>query len=132
MLNAIKKIFSRDTKEEVTLENIEDIISAYGQILQDANAPILRNENELPYPKETIRKALFVAIKITKDQSMRGHLKSCYVSLADWQKNVKTKNIMDLDINNCTPEQVLECFDEEAQKKSQKETEILWNDIKDL
>jgi hypothetical protein len=64
----------------------EMIVNAYGAVLAEPTAlGIVRDARSLPRPKETIKDALKFALKMTTDAAMREHLKSAYVSLADFQ-----------------------------------------------
>ena len=85
--------FIRPKKEKalnsLNLEQIETIVQSYGQcMISNPTNNILRNARELPYPKEIIKKALLMAIKLTENIQMREQLKSGYLMLADFQENV--------------------------------------------
>ena len=70
------------------------IIQAYGKTLE-MEAPAsgcVADESKLPYPKDTIKKAIISGLKSTDNDQMKEHLKVGYIQLADWQPGVGSAN----------------------------------------
>ena len=66
------------------------IIQAYGKVLE-TSAPVpgcVADESKLPYPKETIKKAIIAGLRSTEDKQMKEHFKVGYIQLADWQPDI--------------------------------------------
>ncbi|HWR77167.1 MAG TPA: hypothetical protein VN283_08165 [Thiobacillus sp.] len=86
------KLFGRRSTEELAerlIERSREIVSAYGAILETGPVPgTVADTSELPYPKDAIKIALVTLLTLTKEPSLREHLKLGYVSLADWQTGV--------------------------------------------
>lgn len=83
------KLFGRRNQSEIGFDEAREIVGTYGDLLGSGPVPgTVADTTELPYPKDTIKKAILVLLRETKDQSMREHLKSGYVALADWQPGV--------------------------------------------
>lgn len=93
-MGLIERLFrarkSERIPEGMTHAVLEKIVQDYGAILgSGAPAPgCVADVRELPYPKEHIKLALAFALSVTDDPQMRSHLKSGYISLADWQEGV--------------------------------------------
>lgn len=87
--------FKADREEpgppEMTLAQARSIAVAFGDLLK--RAPVSRGSmvadvRELPHPKDTIKRALQLLYKTTKDRRQRDALGVAYVSLAIWQAGV--------------------------------------------
>jgi hypothetical protein len=77
-----------------SFDEAREIVGAYGGILESGPAPgTVADATELPYPKERIKAALLLLLKMTTDSTMRSHLSSGYVCLADWQPGVGPQRI---------------------------------------
>jgi hypothetical protein len=63
------------------------IAGAYGEALEHAarDAAGVAAEEQLPYPKDTIKWALLILLAALRDAADREPLKAAYVSLAEWQ-----------------------------------------------
>jgi len=92
----ISKIIPTDNKQDVessvnlSFDEVGEIIKAYGDSMVN-NAPPstgVADVSMLPYPKETIKAAILIALKHTEDQEMLSSLKIGYIQLSDWQENV--------------------------------------------
>jgi len=57
-----------------------EIISAYGQVLEQCNSPV-QNEARLPYPKETIRRAIYEEVHENPDNTVRSTLEIAFAQL---------------------------------------------------
>ena len=74
----------------LSFDEVGKIIQAYGDSMVN-NAPPstgVADVSMLPYPKETIKAAIQIALKHTEDQEMLSSLKIGYLQLSDWQENV--------------------------------------------
>lgn len=92
----ISKIISKNNKQDaesgvnLSFDEVAEIIKAYGDSMVN-NAPPstgVADVSMLPYPKETIKAAIQIALKHTEDQEMLNSLKIGYLQLSDWQENV--------------------------------------------
>lgn len=66
------------------------VVADFGEVLA-VRAPVpgsVADVDELPYPKDQIKLAILITLKVTNDPELREHLKFAYVSLADWQDGV--------------------------------------------
>jgi hypothetical protein len=71
----------------MTPNEVERIVNAYGRVLREQTATgVVRDIRSLPYSKGQIKEALRFAIRITSDESMRGHFKGAYIGLSDFQE----------------------------------------------
>ena len=83
------KLFGGENQAEISFDEAREIVGTYGDVLASGPVPgTVADTAELPYPKDTIKKAILVLLRATKDHAMREHLKSGFVSLADWQPGV--------------------------------------------
>lgn len=73
-----------DTREKMSLAQVQRIVSSYGAVLEQS-AGLIRDINSLPFKKDQIKTALLTALGVTTDAKMREHLKAGFVSLADFQ-----------------------------------------------
>lgn len=75
---------------DALIQATEVIIRAYGKAIE--TSPVtpgcVADVRTLPYSKAKIKSALALALKLTKDRSIRKHLKAGYLRLADYQENV--------------------------------------------
>ncbi len=92
----ISKIVPTNNKQDVesgvnlSFDEVVEIIKAYGDSMVN-NAPPstgVADVSILPYPKETIKAAIQIALKRTENQEMLNSLKIGYLQLSDWQENV--------------------------------------------
>ena len=92
----ISKIIPTNNKQDVesgvalSFDEVGEIIKAYGNLMVN-NAPPstgVADVSMLPYPKETIKAAIHIALKHTENQEMLNSLKIGYLQLSDWQENV--------------------------------------------
>jgi len=145
LFSTVKSIFS--TLVEVEIENyepapseLESIVQAYGDILgSGAPAPgCVADTSKLPYPKETIKAALIMALKLTEDPQTKGHLKGGYLDLSNWQEGVgdidQGFNVSALD-KNIDPQSMAEIIVEQTTSSekwttmAQKEYETLLQEL---
>lgn len=76
-------------KVPMTPQEAVEIIQVYGVVLENAPPPgNVADEKLLPFPKQRIKEALLIGLKITTDQKMREMLKYGYTSLPSWQAGV--------------------------------------------
>jgi hypothetical protein len=88
-MSFFRKLFGDSNQAQIGFDEAREIVGTYGDVLASGPVPgTVADTIELPYPKDTIKKAILVLLRATKDPSMREHLKSGYVSLADWQPGV--------------------------------------------
>jgi len=95
--NVIEKRFhdsSANSIGQLQAHDVEVIIQAYGKVLEtDAPAPgFVADESKLPYPKDTIKKAIIAGLKSLGNDQMKEYLKVSYIQLADWQVGVEPTN----------------------------------------
>jgi hypothetical protein len=104
IMGILKKLFgggSTTTSAEMSEQQAEEIIQAYGSVLQ-TQAPTpgcVADTSKLPFPKERIKTALIIGLKATTDRRMREMLKVGYIQLADWQEGVGETD-QGLDLSN--------------------------------
>ena len=71
----------------MTPTDVGKIVSDYGTVLEEKTAlGIVRDLHSLPHPKDKIKQALRFALRVTKDNIMREHLKVAYISLSNFQE----------------------------------------------
>ena len=138
------KLFARgsaESNEQPTLskEQIEAVINAYAGLLAqgEAGSGIVSDTKGLPFPKNTIKEALQVAIRVELD-TQKEQLKVAYISLADWQDGVGPKpvgmNLLTLDLNG-DPQILAQALANqdlrvvELQKQSDAEMQFLKNEL---
>lgn len=92
----ISEIIPSNNKQDVesgvnlSFDEVGEIIKAYGDSMVN-NAPPstgVADVSMLPYPKETIKAAIHIALEQTENQEMLNSLKIGYLQLSDWQENV--------------------------------------------
>ena len=115
-------------KLQKKLEQAESIIRAYGPVLEEKGRKQLyvSDESKLPYPKEQIKTAIIIALIVANDPDTKEMLKTGYLSLCLWQKDVGEKDIMylfDPDIVNIndSPEKIVQDLAE-----AEKEMDSSW------
>ncbi|WP_141194790.1 hypothetical protein [Maliponia aquimaris] len=81
-MNWLKRLFSGHSAPKKP--SLEIIINEYGKVLGEGGS-VERDVRELPFSKEVIKEGLLEALKLTTDPTMRGHLESAFISLADFQ-----------------------------------------------
>jgi hypothetical protein len=104
-MGLFRKLFSGSVKKgkdfTMTIQMAEKIIQDYGVVLQ-TQAPTpgcVSDADNLPYPKEKIKKALIIGLKSTQDPKMKEFLKIGYLQLADWQDGVGASD-QGIDLSN--------------------------------
>lgn len=103
----LNKVFGGGKKPDVqlTAEMAGKIINTFGEVLEKeaATAGSVKDVSRLPYPKKQIKLALIMGLMSVADPQMKEHLKTAYISLADWQEEVGEKtlgmNTMNMDPN---------------------------------
>lgn len=87
--------FRRHEKSSgVSLDEVKEILNAYGNLLCDVEGAIIRNESCLPTTKDRIKKALTVAIVTARTNEEREGYRFAYLFLADFQPGVGPSGIM--------------------------------------
>lgn len=85
----IQDWLNKKARAEMTVARARAIVSAYGAILEKGPVPgTVADASELPFPKETIKRALILLLRKTEDPTLREQLKSGYTFLAEWQTGV--------------------------------------------
>jgi len=92
----ISKIIPTNNNQDVesgvnlSFDEVGEIIKAYGDSMVNSAPPStgVADVSMLPYPKETIKAAIQIALKHTDDQETLNALKIGYLQLSDWQENV--------------------------------------------
>jgi hypothetical protein len=115
-------------KIQKKLEQAQSIIRSYGPVLEEKGQKQLyvSDESKLPYPKEQIKKAIFIALIVSDDPDTREMLKTGYLSLCLWQMGVGEKDVMysfDPDIVNIndSPEKIVQDL-----REAEKEMDSSW------
>lgn len=75
------------TSHKLSQANVVAVIEAFGETLETAapDPDSVADASKLPYPKDTIKKAIIAGLKSTDDENMKEQLKYAYIRLADWQ-----------------------------------------------
>lgn len=91
----LDKILGRSKSDQptpatMTVAAAEKIVQEYGAALRSVSRPgrYVTDARNLPHPKEDIKQALILALRLNTDPKEREALKIAYVSLADWQEGV--------------------------------------------
>jgi hypothetical protein len=94
-MSLLDRIFGRkkqalQSAAALTPESLQKIVQDYGACLEASDpAPgCVADINKLPHPKQHIKLAIVVALRLTDDPRMKEHLKFGYISLANWQAGV--------------------------------------------
>lgn len=86
---AIHDGLNKNAISELTVARARAIVSAYSAILEKGPVPgTVADASELPFPKETIKRALILLLTETENPKLRGQLKAAYTFLAEWQTGV--------------------------------------------
>ncbi|QYZ66994.1 MAG: hypothetical protein HPY30_13990 [Gammaproteobacteria bacterium (ex Lamellibrachia satsuma)] len=87
--------YSSNGSVDLPSNNIETIVQEYGGVLENsAPAPgCVSDSKNLPYSKQEIQQALIAALNLSTDPQIKEHLKTGYISLADWQDGVGDSDI---------------------------------------
>jgi hypothetical protein len=74
----------------ITAGAAEKIVQEYGACLRSLSIPgrFVMDAGSLPHPKELIKQALILALRLETDPKQREALKSGYIMLSDWQEGV--------------------------------------------
>lgn len=89
-MSIFSRMFGNKTKPESPSVAPNIIVADFIEALT-TRAPVpgsVADIKELPYPKDEIKLATLVMLKVTNDSELREHLKFAYISLADWQAGV--------------------------------------------
>lgn len=94
-MGLLDKILGRSKSDQPTpatmrVEAAEKIVQEYGAALRSVACPgrYVTDVRNLPHPKEHIKQALILALRLNTDPTEREALKIGYISLADWQEGV--------------------------------------------
>ena len=139
----IQEYSGNAAEQSQTKDTMSTIIQAYGKTLEmEAPAPsCVADESKLPYPKDTIKKAIIAGIKSTDSQQMKEHLKVGYIQLSDWQPGVGSTNkgldMSTIDINQDTESLAKAVLaqstgSENWTDRAQKEQETLKQELQEL
>jgi len=79
---------------KVTEDEVEEILKAYGDLLCDEEAAVIRDESCLPTTKERIKTALVVAIAAARTNDERQCYRMWYLFLANFQPDVGPRGFM--------------------------------------
>lgn len=96
-MSIFSKLFGSRAESPMDVQkNPRDIVADFGALLE--NAPplpsgMVADVNELPHPKEDIKKSILVLMVSISDVTMQKHLFEAYYSLACWQPGVGSKRI---------------------------------------
>ncbi|MDZ7642018.1 MAG: hypothetical protein U5J62_08365 [Desulfurivibrio sp.] len=96
-MNFFKKLFSGSKSESshsMSQERVEEIIQLYGAVMEvnAATTGIAKDSSTLPFPKQDIKQAIIIGMKLIDDPQMKDMLKIGYIQLADWQDGVNSIN----------------------------------------
>ncbi|ACV68905.1 hypothetical protein [Desulfohalobium retbaense] len=123
--------------------NIVSIIQEYGKAIEyDAPKPgCVADENKLPFPKNTIKKAIISELKSSGNDEIKEYLKVAYIQLADWQQGVgpidKGPDMSSIDKNQDIEDRAKAFLDQVSGSENwtamaQKEQEALKQELQEL
>jgi hypothetical protein len=68
------------------------IVQDYGAVLMEATPGVVSDVSNLPHNKQKIKDAIISSLQATNEDSLKQHLKTAYIQLADWQDGVGEKS----------------------------------------
>lgn len=96
-MGIFSKLFGAQKKSQVSSQkHALDIVTDFGRLLETSPPPpsgMVADVNELPHPKDDIKKALHIILLTIDDVATQKQLFEAYYSLACWQPGVGAKRI---------------------------------------
>jgi hypothetical protein len=83
-----KKLLGRQSLDP---NDLQAVVRAYGDVIAN-KSEVMGDITELPLTKDQIKKALLEAITMTPEGASRGHLKTAFVTLGDFQDLEKCRS----------------------------------------
>jgi hypothetical protein len=89
-MSFLSRIFGVNDAPTLTRNPPNIVVADYGEFLEKRTLTpgIVADVAELPYPKGEIKTAIVVMLSKVNDSQLKEHLKSAYISLAEWQQGV--------------------------------------------
>ena len=93
-MSIVRKVLGRkskgDSRSSMTVNDAVTIIQNYCCIMLHKSPAsfYISDANKLPYPKDTIKQALVIALRANAKQQVMDVLKIGYLQLANWQEGV--------------------------------------------
>ena len=66
----------------------QNVVADFGELLEAHVPGTVADVEQLPYPKDEIKRDILLMLTVAKDPQLREHLKIAYIFLSEWQVGV--------------------------------------------